>query len=87
LALKVGYEAALTSPYLLARKPVVALVADVFDQRPYLRLRIKAYVYDHRHEPRMQSDITARAKSEFLRIGVLKDWGGPAAIRGEAGAA
>lgn len=74
LALRIGYEAANTSPYLLSRKPVVALVSDVFDQRPYLRLRIKAYVYDHRFEPRMQSDITARAKAEFLRLGLLDDW-------------
>jgi small-conductance mechanosensitive channel len=75
LALRIGYEAAYTSPYLLPRKPVVALVSDVFDQRPYLRLRVKAYVYDHRYEPRMQSDITVRAKSEFLRLGTLDDWG------------
>ncbi len=74
LALRIGYEAAHTSPYLLTRKPVVALVNDVFDQSPYLRLRIKAYVYDHRFEPRMQSDITARAKAEFLRLGLLDDW-------------
>ncbi len=53
----------------------MALVADVFDQRPYLRLRVKAYVYDHRFEPRMQSDITVRAKSEFLRLGLLDAWG------------
>lgn len=74
LAVQIGYEAAHTSPYLLVRKPVVVLIGDVFDQRPYLRLRIKAYVYDHRFEPRMQSDITERAKTEFLRLGLLDDW-------------
>jgi len=73
-ALRIGYEAAYTSPYLFSRKPVVALVGDVFDQRPYLRLRVKAYVYDHRYEHRMQSDITVRAKTEFLRLGMLSDW-------------
>lgn len=75
LAVQIGYESANTSPYLLVRKPVVVLVSDVFDQRPYLRLRIKAYVYDHRFEPRMQSDITRRAKGEFLRLGLLEEWG------------
>jgi len=74
VAVRIGYEAAHTSPYLLVRKPVVVLIGDVFDQRPYLRLRIKAYVYDHRFEPRMQSDITERAKSEFLRLGLLDEW-------------
>jgi small-conductance mechanosensitive channel len=74
VALQIGNEAATTCPYLLTTKPVVALLSDVFDQQPYLRLRIKAYVYDHRFEPRMQSDITARAKSEFLKLGLLEPW-------------
>jgi small-conductance mechanosensitive channel len=73
-AFRVGYEAAFVSPYLLAKKPVVVLIADQFDQRPYLRLRVKAYVHDHRFEPRMQSDITATVKREFLRLGVLQGW-------------
>jgi len=71
LALRIGHEAACSSPYLLARKPVVALLSDGFDQRPYLKLRVKAYVYDHRFEPRIMSDITARAKREFLRQGII----------------
>jgi small-conductance mechanosensitive channel len=73
-ALRIGYEAAYTSPYAYLAKPVLVLVADEFQQRPYLRLRVKAYVYDHRFEPRMQSDITARAKAEFLRRGMLAGW-------------
>ncbi len=72
VALRVGHEAACCSPFLLARKPIVAVVAHGFDRRPFLRLRIKAYVYDHRFEPRMQSDITARASAEFLRLGILQ---------------
>ncbi len=74
LAIRIGNEVAYTSPYILLSKPVAVLVADCYDQRPYLRLRVKAYVYDHRLEPRMQSDITARAKKEFLRLGVLQPW-------------
>lgn len=70
-AMEVGYEAAYSSPYLLAGKPVVCLVADQMQQRPYLRLRIKGYVYDHRFEPRFQSDITARAKAEFRKRKML----------------
>jgi small-conductance mechanosensitive channel len=73
-ALKIGYEAAYTSPYVYLAKPVVVLVSDEFRQLPYLKLRVKAYVYDHRFEPQMQSDITARAKAEFLRRGLLADW-------------
>ncbi|MEZ4586973.1 MAG: mechanosensitive ion channel family protein [Gemmatimonadales bacterium] len=74
VALEVGYEAAYSSPYLLLSKPVVVLVQDKFDQRPHLMLRIKGYVYDHRFEPRLQSDVTMRAKGEFLRRGMLAGW-------------
>jgi small-conductance mechanosensitive channel len=78
-AAAIGEEAAYASPYLLIGKPVVVLLADLFDQRPYVRLRIKAYVHDHRFEPRMQSDITVRAKREFIRRGFLPDEEAPAA--------
>ena len=70
-AMQIGYEAAYSSPYLLPSKPVVCLVSDQMQQRPYLRLRIKGYVYDHRFEPRFHSDITARAKREIQRRGML----------------
>jgi small-conductance mechanosensitive channel len=73
-ALRIGYEAAYTSPYVYLAKPVVVLVADEFQRRPYLRLRVKAYIHDHRFEPMMQSDISARAMAEFQRMGMLADW-------------
>lgn len=73
-ALEVGKEAACSSPYAMLGKPVVALVQDAFQNRPYLRLRVKAYVFDHRFEPAFQSDITKRAKTEFLRRGILDGW-------------
>ncbi|MEX2301396.1 MAG: mechanosensitive ion channel family protein [Bryobacterales bacterium] len=76
LAIRVGNEVAYTSPYILLSKPVAVLVADCYDQQPYLRLRVKAYVYDHRLEPRLQSDVTARAKREFLKLGILQRWKG-----------
>jgi small-conductance mechanosensitive channel len=75
LAARIGHEVAHTSPFTYLSKPVTVLVSDEFDQGPYLKLRIKAYVFDHRYEPRMQSDITIRAKTEFLRLGLMKGWG------------
>lgn len=75
-ALEIGYEAAFSSPYLLLAKPVVVLLQDHFQHAPYLVVRIKAYVYDHRFEPRLQSDITMRAKAELLRRGILQRWRG-----------
>lgn len=74
VAEEIGYEAAYSSPFLLLSKPVVVLAQDGFDKTPFLRLRVKAYVYDHRFEPRLQSDITRRAKAEFIRRGLLQGW-------------
>jgi small-conductance mechanosensitive channel len=70
-AQQIGYEAAYTCPFLQVAKPVVVLVGDVLDQRPYLRVQVKAYVYDHRFEPEMRSDVTLRAKGEYLRRGMI----------------
>ncbi|MCS6817343.1 MAG: mechanosensitive ion channel family protein [Blastocatellia bacterium] len=73
-AMEIGYEAAYSSPYTLLTKPVVVRLRDAFANGPYLILRVKAYVYDHRHEPALQTDITQRAKAEFLRRGLLTSW-------------
>ncbi len=73
-ALRIGYEAAYTSPYTYLTKPVVVLLNDGYQNGPFLRVRVKAYVYDHRFEPQFMSDITARAKAEFLRRGMLRNW-------------
>lgn len=77
-AIDIGYEAAFCSPYLLLAKPVVVVLQDRFERAPHLLLRIKAYVYDHRFEPRLQSDITTRAKGEFRRRGLLEPSTAPA---------
>jgi MscS family membrane protein len=76
-ALEIGYESAYSSPYLLLSKPVVVLLQDHFQYAPYMTLRIRAYVYDHRFEPRFQSDITMRTKSELLKRGILGRWSIP----------
>jgi small-conductance mechanosensitive channel len=73
-AVRIGYEAAYTSPYTWLDKPVAVLVSHAFDQQPYIRVRVKAYVFDHRFEPRMQHDITCRAQRAFQRIALLQPW-------------
>ncbi len=70
-ALRIGREAALASPYLLLRKPVVCLISDEIRDQPYVLLKIKAYVHDHRFEPHMKSDITIRARRHFARRGLV----------------
>lgn len=68
---EIGRQAAFISPFTNLAKPVLTLVIDEFDQGPYLRLRVKAYVFDHRYELEMQSDITSRIKAELLRLNLL----------------
>ena len=72
--LRISHEVAFSSPYLMASKPVAVLISDHFDRRPYMRVRIKAYVHDHRFENAMMSDITCRAKREFQLRGVIAGW-------------
>ena len=73
-AIQIGHEAAYASPYVYLAKPVAVRLVDEFSVTPQVRLRIKAYVYDHRLEPAMQSDITARAKRAFRAAGLLSGW-------------
>ncbi len=68
-ARQVALEAVHSSPYLLTSKPVVCAAADVLDQRPYLKLTLKAYVFDHRQEPAFMTDVVVRAKQAFRERG------------------
>jgi small-conductance mechanosensitive channel len=80
-AIEIGYEAAYSSPYTLLSKPVALRLQDAYADNPYLILRVKSYVYDHRHEAAYQTDITVRAKAEFLRRGLLRPWSGLTEVR------
>lgn len=71
---QVAQEAAYSSPYVLLSKPVNVRLADRFQDGPYMLVRVKAYVYDHRFEVAFQTDITTRAKTEFLARGMLERW-------------
>lgn len=73
-AMLLAVEAAYSSPYVLLSKPVKARWMDRYQDGPYCILRIKGYVYDHRFERAMQTDITVRVKNELLRRGMLLRW-------------
>jgi MscS family membrane protein len=73
-ARRIVYEAAATSPFLFTRKPILVQVLDDFRGHRFVtRVVAKAYVYDHRLEPRLAADITSRAKQGFLEAGLLAD--------------
>lgn len=83
-AMAIVTEAAFSSPYVLLSKPIVVRFEDRYQDGPYGLIKVKAYVYDHRAERAMQTDITVRARQELLRRGMLLRWSrhdeGPASV-------
>lgn len=74
VALQIGRDVAVSCPYTHLGRRMAVLLADGFSERPYVTLKIKAYVYDHRYEPAMMTDITRRAKREFISRRLLAGW-------------
>ena len=71
VAKRVAYEAAAASQLIYLSKPVVVLVKEVFDKELMLRVRVKAYVLEHKYEFAFQSEITQAARREYRRLGLL----------------
>ena len=70
-AKRIAFNAAISSKFVYLRKPVVVLVADVFEETFLTRVRVKAYVLDPRLEFQFQSDVTERARAGFREAGLL----------------
>jgi len=70
LALRVGREVLITSPYLCLRRPTAITLAEGLSQAPYSILQLSGYVYDHRYESQMRSDLVCRCRAEFSRLGI-----------------
>ncbi|HEX7120641.1 MAG TPA: mechanosensitive ion channel domain-containing protein [Longimicrobiales bacterium] len=70
---RIGHEAAATSPYVFAGKPIAVRIEDEFRETFLTKVRIHAYVYDHRLEHAFASDVAERAKKAFLAEGLLPD--------------
>jgi small-conductance mechanosensitive channel len=79
-AIEVAREALLTSPYTCLRQRMAVALADGYTESPFMILRAKAYVYDHRYEPAMKTDITRRCKAGFARRGMLEAWTGDSRV-------
>jgi small-conductance mechanosensitive channel len=69
---QLAYEVAISSPYVRISRPILVLLQDRLSAQPYLMVRIKAYVYDHRYELHLQNDLTVRAKSAFRAHGIYQ---------------
>ena len=71
LVLHISREIAISCPYTHLGRHVSVDIEDTDPRRSSLKLIIQAYVYDHRHETEMQTDILRRAQREFKAYGVL----------------
>ena len=71
IALRVGREIAVSCPFTHLGRPVTADLEDHGSWHQFVKLSIAAYVYDHRYEPAMQTDILRRAHHEFKALGAL----------------
>ena len=61
----IAHEAVYSSPYVYLKKPVTILFQDSFKETSLVKLKIKAYVLDHRLEFKFSSDIYERIKKHF----------------------
>jgi small-conductance mechanosensitive channel len=71
--IRIGREVAVSCPYTHLERPIEVELDDKGPGGRFMRLSIRAHVYDHRYESAMQTDMLRRAKHEFLACGVLKD--------------
>lgn len=68
LARQLVHDAAISSSYVHLPKPVVVLVHQVVtDSYMAVRLRLKAYVLDTRHETAFQTDVNLRVLEAFRK--------------------
>ena len=72
--LRVGREVAIACPFTHLGHKVEVELEDRGPIAHHMRVTIKAYVYDHRYDTAMQTDLLRRAKREFLALGIVKAW-------------
>ena len=69
--IRIGREVAVSCPFTRLGRPIELELTDKGRDSRVMRLTITAYVYDHRYQPAMQTDILRRAHREFLASGVF----------------
>lgn len=70
--IRIGREVAVCCLYTHLDRPIEVQIDDKGPGGRYMKLSIKAHVYDHRFEGAMQTDMLRRAKRELLACGVLR---------------
>jgi MscS family membrane protein len=69
---KIAREAAITSPFVYAAKPIsVQFLDEVRGNKFVTRVVLRAYVYDHRLEVDLIADVVSRAKRGLIDAGII----------------
>jgi MscS family membrane protein len=72
LARQIALEAAQVSRYVYLNKPIVVLFFnEVKEDRSFLKMRLKAYVMDIRHEFSFKSDMTEVVMRELIKKKII----------------
>jgi small-conductance mechanosensitive channel len=66
--LRIGREVAICSPFTHLGRPVSVDLEDNDTRHVVMKLSIEAYVYDHRYEPAMRTDVLRRAHRELKSL-------------------
>jgi hypothetical protein len=69
--LRLGREVAISCPHTQLWQPISGDLEYSGVGHNFMNLRIEAYVYDHRYELPMQTDVLRRAHRELMAHGVL----------------
>ncbi len=74
-----AYEAVYSSPYSFLKKPVSVVFESTLNKIPVIKMKVKAYVFDHRYEFVFSSDITKRVMKSLRDEKVINEhYFGPA---------
>jgi small-conductance mechanosensitive channel len=68
VVLRIGREVAICCPFTHLGRPVSVDLEDNDTRHVVMKLSIEAYVYDHRHEPEMRTEILRRAHRELKAL-------------------
>lgn len=73
-AKKIAIRAAQVSKFVYLKKPIAVIFKnEIFQDRPILKMRLKAYVFDIRYEFAFMSDMTETTIRELVKAGVVSE--------------
>ncbi len=71
---ELAFEAVSVSKYVYIKKPITILFSqEIKEKKSYMKMKVKAYVFDIRDEFKFKSDMTEIIMKELLSKGIIRD--------------